>query len=74
MGPKISPTAKNMGRIVLGVRIGEYARSRCWRKAVLGGLRDLDFLSSGLSSQSLLPALCDAILRRTLSTSVQKRK
>lgn len=68
MGPKMSPTAKKSGRTVLGVRIGEYARSRCWRKAVFGGLRDLGFLSSCLSSASLS---CPAgALRRDIMSNI----
>src|ERR1700737_1638296 len=54
IGPKIIPTAKKRGRTVLGVRMGAYARRRCWRKAVLGGLRDFGFVSF-LGSRSLLP-------------------
>jgi hypothetical protein len=54
-GPNMIPTAKNKGRTVLGVRMGAYARSRCCRKAVLGGFRDFGFFSF-LLSWSLLPA------------------
>lgn len=52
-GPKMIPTAKKSGRTVLGVRMGAYASRRCWRKAVLGGLRDFGFFSFLLSLVSL---------------------
>ena len=65
------PTAKKSGSTVLGVRMGAYARRRCWRKAVLGGLRVLGFVSLLPSLPASLPlsSLCrllGAIVRDTV--------